>query len=78
MTKPLNWKDNYTGTRKWANAARLIGGDYHVSKWSDGFHVKYRERHRRKGYLEIGLAATEAEAFALAQADHDQRLAARN
>jgi hypothetical protein len=49
------------------------GGTYRIYRNSQGSSVRYRAPNTR-GYWEIGTAATEEEAVALAQAHNDKRL----
>jgi hypothetical protein len=72
----LNWKQSDDWRVREARGARAIGGTYRIHNYGeDGFFVDYRKA-RKPGWWSIGTVATEGEAIALAQANHDKKLVA--
>jgi hypothetical protein len=82
----LNWKQDRDSWRvREALASRAVGGKYGIANRGGdlGFLVQCRPPREKKGnrwhrwwWQDVGIAATESEALALAQADNDKRLAA--
>src|SRR5262249_10235742 len=72
--KKLNWKPNRHNSKIIkAFASHAVGGQYLIRPNGDGsFSV---EHHTSRNCSTVGIAAEDCEARALAQANHDQRLA---
>jgi hypothetical protein len=82
----LNFKQDRDSWRiREARASRAVGGKYRIFNRGVGcgFLIKYRPSPEKKEnrwlrwwWDDVGIAATESEAVALAQADNDKKLAA--
>jgi hypothetical protein len=68
--KKSSWKVGFRGRREAYASGR--GGRYQIQRYDEGFVVRYYPPHDLSGvWDDIGTAATQEEAIALAQAHND-------